>query len=163
ATGYTLTGQLDEAEAALLPLADSDPDARALRVQLAVDRGDLEAAEKLVREGPADHARLNYFRGRLALQGNDPRRAAADFRAALRQDPQDRDAIQGLGVALRSLGDPQFQEFLQIAFRHDQLKRTIKDSVTTLQTDPKLFSKLGEICESLNRCEEARAWYQLAI
>jgi tetratricopeptide (TPR) repeat protein len=163
ATSYALAGRLAEAEDALRPLADSDPDARALRVQLAVDRGDLEAAETLVRDGPADHARLNYFRGRLALQGNDPRRAAAYFHTALRQDPEDRDASYGLGVALRNLGDPQARDFLRIASLHDQLKRTIKDSVTTIETDPKLFDKLGEICESLGHGLEARVWYQLAV
>ncbi len=97
------------------------------------------------------------------MHENDPRRAAAAFRAALRRDPADRDAIHGLGVALRHLGDPQFQGFLQTAARHDQLKRSIKDSVTTIQTDRKLFSKLGEICESMNLCEQARVWYRLAI
>jgi len=35
--------------------------------------------------------------------------------------------------------------------------------VLTSETDPKLFDKLGEICESLHRREEARVWYQLAI
>jgi tetratricopeptide (TPR) repeat protein len=163
ATTYALAGRLDEAEDALRPLPDSDPDARALRVQVAVDRGDLEAAEVLVREGPADHARLNDFRGRLALQANDPRRAAAYFRTALRRDPQDRDASYGLGVALRHLGDPQAQDFLRMASLHDQLKRTIKESVTTIETDRKLFDKLGEICESLGRGLEARVWYQVAL
>jgi tetratricopeptide (TPR) repeat protein len=163
ATSYALTGQIDEAKSVLQPLPNSDPDNRALRVQLAVDKGDLEEAEKLVKEGPADHTRLNFFRGRLALQHNDPRSAAAYFEAALRKDPEDRDAIQGLGMALRLLGDPRFKDLLQYTFRHDELKRLIKDSVTTIQTDKKIFFKLGEICESLSRLDEARAWYRLAI
>ena len=86
-----------------------------------------------------------------------------DFREALRLDPEDRDANQGLGLALRSLGDPEAKELLDAASRIDLLKRTIQDSVTTIQTDPKLFFKLGEICESMKRLEEARAWYRLAI
>ncbi len=163
ATGYAMTSDLDKAEAAMEPLPNSDPEARALRAQLAIDRGDRETAEKLIQEGPEDHLRLILFRGRLALQGNDPRRAADAFRAVLRQDPTDRDAIHGLGVALQALGDPQFKEFLQAASYHDQLKRTIKDSVTTLDTDRKLFDKLGEICESMKLCEQARVWYRLAI
>jgi len=163
AKSYQLTGHLEDAETMLHPLPNSDPDARALRLQIAMERGQVEAAEALARDGPADHAGLNIFRGRLELQRNDPRQAAAYFQAALRQDPDDRNAIQGLGVALRSLGDPQFKELLQFAARYDLLKRTIQESVVTLQTDLKMFYKLGEICESLNRREEARVWYQLAI
>ncbi|MFI5455380.1 MAG: tetratricopeptide repeat protein [Isosphaerales bacterium] len=163
ATSYELTGHFEEAETALRPLLNSDPDARALRVQIAIERGEIEAAEDLARDGPADHVGLNIFRGRLALQRNDLREAAAYFRAARRQDPEDRDATQGLGVVLQSLGDPESKELLQFAARYDLLKRTIKDSVVTIQTDQKIFYKLGEICESLNRREEARVWYQLAI
>jgi hypothetical protein len=68
-----------------------------------------------------------------------------------------------LDVALRKLGDPKATEYLDLAARHDKLRRTIQDSVSALQTDLKLFSKLGGICESLSRLEEARIWYQLAI
>jgi hypothetical protein len=50
-----------------------------------------------------------------------------------------------------------------MAARHDRLKRTIQNSVSTIQTDKRLFAKLGEICESLKRFEEARIWFQLAI
>jgi predicted Zn-dependent protease len=163
ATSFQLTHQSDDAEAALRPLPDSDPDARALRVQLAIDRGEIAVAEGLARGGPADHMRLNALRGQLALYGKDPRRAAAHFRAALRRDPEDRDAIHGLGQALRQVGDPGAEELLRVASRHDELKRTIQASVTTIRTDPKLFDKLGAICESIGRLAEARAWYQLAI
>jgi tetratricopeptide (TPR) repeat protein len=163
ATAYAMTGDLDRSTSVLEPLPNSDPDARALRVQLAVDRGDLDAAETLIRDGPADHPRINLFRGRLALHENDPRRAAAAFEAALHRDPTDRDAIDGLGAALRSLGDPRFKKFLQAAASHDRLKRTIKESITTLHTDRKLFYKLGDICEAMDLREQARVWYRLAI
>jgi predicted Zn-dependent protease len=163
ATSFQLTDQLDQAESVLRPLPESDPDARALRIQIAIDRGDIAAAEDLARGGPADHVRLNALRGQLALHSNQPRQAATLFRAALRQDQEDRDSIQGLGMALRTLGDPECKKYLQIAARHDRLKRLIQDSVTSLQTDTKIFDKLGELCESLDRRLEARAWYQLAI
>lgn len=163
ATSYQITNELSEAEKTLSDLPDSDPDARALRIQLALDRGDPETAEALAREGPADHARLRSLRGQLALHRSDPRQAAHDFREALHLDPGDRDAIQGLGVALQILGDPEAKTFLAAAARIDLLKRTIRDSVTTIQTDPKLFYKLGEICELMGLLDEARAWYRLAI
>ena len=67
--------------------------AEAIKVfKVAIDRGEIAAAVALARDGPADHARLNVFRGRLALQGNDARQAATYFRAALHQDREDRDA-----------------------------------------------------------------------
>ncbi len=56
ATNYRLNTQFDQAETTLQPLPDSDPDARAIRVQIAIDRVDFDTAEKLAREGPAGHA-----------------------------------------------------------------------------------------------------------
>jgi tetratricopeptide (TPR) repeat protein len=162
ASCYETSNQLDLAAEALSPLPDSDPDARALRIVLAMDRGEIEVAQKLAQDGPSEHLRLNVCRGKLAFP-SDASKAAAYYRSALRQDPEDRDALHGLGVALRKLGDPKAVEYLDLAARHDKLRRTIQDSVTTIQTDLKLFSKLGAICESLNRLEEARIWYQLAI
>jgi predicted Zn-dependent protease len=163
ATGYALTGHLETAETILRPLPNSDPGARGLRVQIAIDRGDIETAEELARGGPANHVGLNIFHGRLAMQRNDLRAAADYFRAAIRQEPENRDAIHSLGVTLQGLGDPQSKELLQFASRYDRLKRTIKESVVTLQTDQKLFYKLGELCESLARRDEALVWYRLAV
>jgi len=64
--------------------------------------------------------------------GESPSTPLRIFRAALRQEPDDRDAIHGLGVALQSLGDPEAKEFLRLVSRHDELKQTILDSVTAL-------------------------------
>lgn len=159
---YVTSNQLDLAADTLHPLPDSDPDARALRVRLAINRGEFELAQNLVRDGPPDHVRLNVYRGQLAFP-TDAGKAAGYYRAALRQDPEDRDALHGLGLALRKLGDAQAGHYLDLAERHDKLRRTIQASVTTIHTDRKLFATLGEICESLQRLEEARIWYQLAI
>jgi tetratricopeptide (TPR) repeat protein len=163
ATSYLLTGEFEQAEDTLRALPDSDPDARAIRVQTALRRGETATAEDLVQGGPADHVELNVFRGQLAQHHGDATRAAAYFRAALRGDPANRDALQGLGVALRSKGEPGADPFLRAAYRHDQLKRAIQDSVTSLATDVKLFDRLGVICESIDRRDEARVWYRLAI
>lgn len=163
ATSYLLTHQLDEADATLRPLPASDPDARALRVQLALDRGAIAEANDLARDGPADHVRLNILRGQLAMLGRDPGRAVPFYRAALTRAPEDRDAIHGLGAALRQLGDPEAKKWLEISDRQDRLKRMIVNSVSTIRTDPRLFFKLGTLCQSLQRLPEARAWYRLAI
>jgi tetratricopeptide (TPR) repeat protein len=90
--------------------------------------------------------------------------AAVDyFRAALRQDPEDHDSIGGLGLALRLVGDPQARGFTDAALRYDEFKRALQRSTTTLHTDPKLFCKLGEHCESVHRMTEALTWYRLAV
>src|SRR5262249_15121795 len=148
ATSFRLINQPEEAEKVLRTLPDSDPDALALRARLALDRGEVEAAEELVRHGPEGHAGLALLRGDFALHNGDPRRAETCFRAALGSDPDDRDALRGLGMALRKLGDPETGQYLDLASRFDRLRRTIVDSVTTIRTDPDLFYKLGEMCES---------------
>jgi predicted Zn-dependent protease len=162
ASSLQLTSQFDEAEKVLHVLPDSDADARAMRIELAIEESRIATAEALANGGPAGHGRLNYLRGQLALFKHDPRTASAYFEASLRRDPENRDALHGLGLALRALGDPKGKEYLEVAARHDHLKRTIQDSVNTLKSDPKLFYKLGEVCESLNRRLEAHTWYRLA-
>jgi tetratricopeptide (TPR) repeat protein len=164
ASSFQLTNELDQAEATLKPLPDSDPDARAMRAEIAISRGNVDQAEALVKEGPTDHVRLNVIRGQLqAGYHKNPRQAATFFRAAVEQGPEDRDAIHGLGYALERLGDPKGKEFIRIASLHDALTRKIKDSVATINTNAKIFDELGEICESLKRYAEARIWFQLAI
>jgi tetratricopeptide (TPR) repeat protein len=163
AVSYRLTNDIETAEATLRLLPETDPDARALRVQLAIDKGEIAEAEKLLQGGPPDHPRLNVLRGQLALNVRQAAKAVACFRAALRHEPDDRDAIHGLGVALQSIGDPEAKAFLELAARHDQLKQIILNSVTTLESDQKLFYKLGEACESIDRTPQARIWYRLAV
>src|SRR5262249_22930038 len=56
ATSYVLTSHFTEAERILAPLPNSDADARTLRAQMAVERGEIEAAEDLLKNWPADRA-----------------------------------------------------------------------------------------------------------
>jgi tetratricopeptide (TPR) repeat protein len=163
AKSFAMTNKMSEAEAALAPLGESDPDARALRAEMAIERGDIAAATAFVGDRPDDHGPLNRLRGKLALQRGDLRRAVDYFRRALTADADDRDAIHGLGMALRRLGEPEADRHLDHAARIDKLRRTIIDSVTTIHTDRKLFCTLGTMCEGLGRLEEARAWYRIAI
>jgi tetratricopeptide (TPR) repeat protein len=162
ATNLRLANLLDQAEAALGLLPDSDPEARALRAEVAIDKGEIDTAQMLARDGPADHVRLNAIRGRLALTSKNAAAAVDYFRAALRQYPEDHDSIGGLGLALRLVGDAQARGFTDAALRYDELKRALQRSTTTLHTDPKLFYKLGELCESVHRTTEALTWYRLA-
>jgi tetratricopeptide (TPR) repeat protein len=163
ATTSRLTSQLDQAEEALRRLPDSDQDARALRVDLLLDRGDIDAARALLDRGRSDHARLNAIRGRMALAAKDAASAVDYFRAALRQSPEDIDSIRGLGVALRLQGDPRAMEFIEAARRYENYSFAIQSASATVYTDPKLYSKLGGHCESVHCTAEARVWYELAV
>jgi len=163
ATNYRLINDFPQAEATLQPLPDSDSDARAIRVQIAIDRLDFDVANKLAQDGPADHSRLNSLRGRLAMQAGDTQAASTYFRAALAKDPRDRDAIHGLGVALQRVGDPDAKQYLEIAARYDHLKREIVRCGNLAKIELDVFAQLGEICESLGRPDQARVWYQVAI
>jgi tetratricopeptide (TPR) repeat protein len=163
ATNFSLAGLFDDAEATLRPLPDSDPDACALRARMALDRGEIDRAERLAQSGPADHPRLNALRGRLALHHGNASEAAAFFQASLRQEPENRDAIHGLGVALEKLGDPQAKVFLKMTARRDELKQIIVTCGTKTAVDAKVLPRLAELCESLGRSDQARMWYQIAL
>jgi predicted Zn-dependent protease len=155
--------RFSEAETAIAPLPESDPEARALRVQFAIERGDIETAETLANDGPADHAKLNILRGDLARYHGLARKAESYYRAALEKEPDARDAIHGLGLALRQLGDPAWEKYLKAAATRDEMKRSIKASANMIKVDIKLYCKLGELCESIGHLAQARVWYRLAI
>ncbi len=158
-----MLNRFSEDEAVLAPLPDSDPDARALRAQFAIERGDIETAESLLNGGPADHARLNVLRGDLARYHGLARQAESYYRAALEKEPDTRDAIHGLGLALRQRGDPASENYLKAAALRDEMKRSIKASANTIKFDIKLYCKLGALCGSIGHVDQARVWYRLAI
>jgi len=157
--------QLDEAEAVLTPLPETDPDARAARVRIALDRGDPSAAEALLDAGPADHLGLALLRGRLALARNDAPGAVRQFRIAHDKAPNIREAILGLGQALQMAGDSAAATpLLEEARKHELLGSLVqRAAVEANRTDPALIRDLGEACAAVGRIPEARAWYNLAI
>src|SRR5262249_25547812 len=95
----------DEAQTLLGPLPDSDADARVLRARLALGRLKVDEARALVAHGPAEHVGLAVIRGQLAVQSNEPAAAARQFRIALRLDAADREALQGLSLVLKQVGE----------------------------------------------------------
>lgn len=83
------------------------------RARIALYRGDLSEAQRLLREAVADkdpkrraHALAEY--GRLHLERRESSLAIRCFQGALALDQNQEDALMGLGVALReqSLGSP---------------------------------------------------------
>src|SRR5262249_55765669 len=144
---------------------ESDPDVRALRIRLAMDRGDTRAACALLSGGPVDHPVLARFRGRLALERRDFPAAVRHFRAALATEPNDRDTLFQLGNALRLSGDVAAGlPLMKAAHDLDALLELIEQASTPRgRQDPKVLFALGAACEAVHRLPEARAWYRLAL
>jgi tetratricopeptide (TPR) repeat protein len=157
--------RLAEAEKTLAPLPDADPEARAERVLLAMDRGDFGAAESLLAGGPEDHPGLARLRGQLALRRRQGEAAARQFRIAVAADATDRLALQGLGTALGMLGQPEAaRPYKEAASRHDALWALVARAATTEgEKDPQLPRQLGLACAAIGRSLEARAWLRLAV
>jgi hypothetical protein len=158
-------GRLDEAEAALAPLPEGDPDARAARVRLALERGENARAAALLADAPQDHAAMARYRGRLALLKRDPEAALAAYRLADAAEPNHRDTVFGLSQALRMTGHPEeAAAYARLARGHDELATLLQYAATQkAKTDPELPMKLGAACEAIHRLPEARGWYQLAV
>lgn len=155
----------DAAEQALAPLPESDADARALRVGIALARGDGAKAESLLSGGPDDHPALARLRGTQALARRDFSGAARHFRSALAADRNDRETLFGLGTALRLLGETaEAEPLLQAARRHDHLGTLVEKIVNKAALDdPTIRRRLGEACAGAGRVGEARAWFRAAI
>ena len=158
-------GRRGEAESVLAPLPATDPDARAIRVRVALDRGDDLSAGSLLAEGPDDHPELARLRGRFALAHRDGTAAVKHFRAAFKAEPDDRDTFLGLGQALTLAGDhAAAAPYLATARDLDAIGTVLQRAgPENGRNDPKLLRALGSACEKAHRLPEARAWYHLAV
>ena len=159
------SSRLDEAERALTPLPESDPKARAARARIALERGDDQGAEAILAAGPADDLDLSLLRGRFALARGDGPEAVRQFRVAHAQSPNLREAVIGLGQALKLSGDEAAAApLLEEARNHERLGTLVqKAAVEANRDDPALVRDLAAACASIGRYPEARAWYNLAI
>jgi tetratricopeptide (TPR) repeat protein len=157
-------GRLAEAESALGSGPADSPEVLAARAGLALDRGAVDVATRLLADGPADHPALARLRGRLALARGD-RAAVEYYQAALAADPDDRDTLFGLAQALRIAGQPQAAApFRQAAGDRDHLELLIQNArALSRRTDPAVLRDLGDACRTLNRLPQAQAWYRLAL
>jgi tetratricopeptide (TPR) repeat protein len=159
------TGELDACESILSMLPDSDDDARVLRARLALGHMDLDRVRSLISQGPEDHLGLELLRGQLAARSNDPRVAVKHFQVASRLDPTNREAIQGIALMLKQLGNadeaaPDLRQAEQWRRLTDLLEQVRRPDG---RRDGGLLRQLGETCESLQREAEARSWYRLAL
>jgi tetratricopeptide (TPR) repeat protein len=165
AENYRRMGLFDDAEAAIGPLADNDPEALAIRVMLALDRHQDEKADQLLNAGPANHPTLARLRGRQALARRDPPTAVRYLRIAYADSPDSRETIFGLINALLMQGEARAAAPLQErATKLDMLNTLIQRAALPQgSTDVGLLRELGSACEGLDRDAEARAWYKQAI
>jgi tetratricopeptide (TPR) repeat protein len=157
--------ELEGADALLRPLADSDPDARVLRARVALAHMRLDEVRSLLDRGPRDHVELALLRGLFALRSKDPTTSAREFRIALRRDPTNREALEGLSAALQRLGDePGAARARKRSSQWRHLTGLLQRSrVFNIRNDKTLLIQLGEACEALDQLPEARAWYRLAL
>ncbi len=154
----------DDAIATLAPLGDDDPEARAIRAQIALDRGDDKAVESLLAGGPRVHLDLALLRGRLALARGDDKAAVASFRDAVAAEPNNRDAVFGLAHSLQRVGDPEAKRYLELSALHERLGTLVQRAATPGSgNDVALIRELGAACAAVGRLPEARAWYNIAV
>jgi tetratricopeptide (TPR) repeat protein len=149
----------------LEPLPDSDPDALALRIDLAFNLGRFEDAERLLASAPAGHPRISRIRGELALRRHDLDAAIRHFRDALSAEPYDRVSPMQLSQALRLKGDVAAAEaHVERVRRLNRFYNLIVRvrSPNRANQVPDL-TELGKACEDAGLVDEARGWYGLAI
>jgi tetratricopeptide (TPR) repeat protein len=157
--------EFDQAEKTLAPLPVDDPDALAIRVRIAQDRGDGAAVEALLAQGPADHPVLARFRGRQALQRQDGPAALRHLRLAYAADSHNRDTLFLLAQALRMVGQPEeAKRYAEDARKHDVFNSMLQIAAGPHhRQDPKFFRRFGDACAAIGRYPVAKAWYKLAI
>jgi tetratricopeptide (TPR) repeat protein len=163
--GLRRLGRPAEALEVVASLGGSDPEALAIRARLALDRGDLTAAEVILAQAPSEHPELAELRGQSALMRRNGPNAVAQFQRALAARPDDRGCLSGLAQALRLSGQAQAAEpWLQTVHRLDTLLDLVRRAAEmTHRDDPELLRALGAACAALQLVPEARAWYGLAI
>jgi tetratricopeptide (TPR) repeat protein len=158
-------GLHQRAETTLAVLPASDPEARAIRVQIALDRLELDKAAQLLELGRSDDPELARLRGRLALAQRDPQSAANHFRIAHAADPGDHETLFGLRTALELLGETKAAASVRDDARNlDRLNTLLhRAAAGEARQNPSLIRAIGVACAALNRTAEARAWLEVAI
>jgi Flp pilus assembly protein TadD len=132
---------------------------------IAFDQNDLVTAQQILDKGPADSPELARLRGRLAVMNKDGQTALAYFQKANAADPDNRDTLFYLGLALRmTRQDQAAKPFFEKARKLDLLEALVKRAASDkARENPHLALELGAACEAVGRIPEARAWYKVAI
>ena len=164
ALGLRWSARVDRALEVLAPLGESDPDTRALRAQIALDRGEPEEAARLLAGPASSHAGLCRLRGQLALSRSDARTAVGERVRAYRLEPDDRQTIVSLGIALTLLGEAGAARPILSAIGRLRAYDAVVGRLAAHEEDgPALYQEIGAAAEAVGRRAEAVAWYRLAI
>jgi tetratricopeptide (TPR) repeat protein len=149
----------------LEPLPDSDPDALALRINLAFNMGRFEDAERRLASAPAGHPRISRIRGELALRRRDLDGAIRHFREALGAEPYDRVSPMQLAQALRLKGETDAAEAYVERVRRLNRVYNLIVRVRSPKHENQVsdLTDLGKACEEAGLIDEARGWYRRAI
>src|SRR5262249_17419530 len=152
-------------ERILKPLPNTDPDALALRINLAFNLGRFDEAERLLASAPEHHPRIARFRGEMALRRHDLDAAIKSFQVALSAEPYDRVSPMQLAQALQLKGDKAAAEvFPDRVQRLNRLYNLIiRIRSPSRQNQVSDLAELGQACEEAGLNEEAKGWYTLAI
>ncbi len=158
-------GRSEQSLRTLNDLPPDDPEALAIRVQIALDREDGKEADKLLQAGPADNPALARLRGRKALAIRDVAAALHNFRIAFAADPDDSETLNGLRVTYWLDGNAAeatlFKETSANLARLNTLLQ--RGHAEGAKQNLKLMREFGVACAALHRDREARAWLGLAI
>lgn len=157
--------QFDEARSLLESLPVTDPDAQVLRARIALAQMQLDGVASILESSPGDHLGTAILRAHLASRRNDPATAAREFRVALRQDPMNHEALLGLSLVLKQLGDAKAVAPIQAKLDrwHGMTVLLQKARTFNIRNDKALLTRIGEDWESLGQAAVARAWYRLAL
>jgi tetratricopeptide (TPR) repeat protein len=149
----------------LEPLPETDPDALALRINLAFNLGRFDEAERLIAHAPTNHPRISRIRGEMALRRRDLDAAIRHFRDALSAEPYDRVSPMQLAQALRLKGettaaDAYVDRVRKLNHVYNLIVRVRSPRHENRVSD---LAELGKACEDAGLDEEARGWYARAI
>jgi tetratricopeptide (TPR) repeat protein len=152
-------------ERILQPFPNTDPDAMALRINLAFNLGRFEQAESLLAKAPDGHPRISRMRAEMAMRQHDLDGAIQYFHDALSAEPYDRVSPMHLAQALQLKGDKKAATvYLDRVRRLNRVYDTINQMRSPKRkehfTD---LVELGNVFEEAGLNVEAKAWYGLAI
>jgi predicted Zn-dependent protease len=165
AENYRRVSLFDDVEKVLAVLPHDDPESIAIRAQSALDRQDQDEADRLLASGASDDPGLARLRGRLALARRHDKAALQYFRIAYAADPENRETVFGLLLALEMNGDEKAAVPIRALARNLERLNTLVNRVAAPEArqDLGLLRELGAACAALHRDAEARAWYNLVI
>jgi tetratricopeptide (TPR) repeat protein len=152
-------------EEILAPVGTDDLNAKAILVERALNKGDVDRAITMLQSAHGQNPRLARLRGQAALMKGDAAGAVAHFKDALQNEPYDRAALAELAKALTITGDKAAAEsVINRVRKFDDVYNLInRVSQMNRETAESELGALGQACDAAGLTDEAIGWYNLAI